>query len=241
MKCLPVQDEKEMSKAAAEIIIGLVKEQPELHLGLATGCTPQGTYAELVRDHKKNGTSYRHATTLNLDEYVGLPRENRHSFYQFMDVHLFRHLDLCSENVHIPNGCAEDLDVECRRYDSLIAKTGGADLQLLGIGRNGHIGFNEPGTSFASETHVVRLTDSTRKANARFFPRLDDVPHQAITMGIRSIFRSKTILLLASGEQKAPAIARLFNGGIDESFPASVLKSHPDATIIADRDACRLL
>ncbi|WP_077615869.1 glucosamine-6-phosphate deaminase [Caenibacillus caldisaponilyticus] len=242
MKVIRVKDYQELGKKAAAIIIEHVKAKPDAVLGLATGSTPQTTYRELIRDHKENGTSYRQVTTVNLDEYIGLSPEDPNSYHYFMKKELFEAIDIASENTHLPNGEAADLEAECRRYDDLIRSVGGIDLQLLGIGRNGHIGFNEPGTSFQTRTHVVELAEDTRKANARFFPSLDAVPTSAITMGIQNILESKRILLLASGPAKAEAMARLLNQReITEAFPASCLHLHDDVTVIADEAALSLV
>ncbi len=227
-----------MSKKAAEIIIERVRRAPDMVLGLATGGTPIGTYQELVSDHVHAETSYRNVTTFNLDEYIGLSGESSHSYRAFMNKHLFELIDILEENIHIPNGVSEDIQKECIEYEELIQKHGGIDLQILGIGQNGHIGFNEPGTSFESTTHIVELDPSTREANARFFKNSEDVPEKAITIGIATIMRSKEILLLISGEQKRAAFKQLVNGEVDEKFPASVLKKHQNVSIIAD-DAAR--
>ncbi|HET7577927.1 MAG TPA: glucosamine-6-phosphate deaminase [Bacillales bacterium] len=241
MNLISADNQTEMSRKASSLIIETVRSVPEPILGLATGSTPLGTYKELIRDHRENGTSYGKVTTINLDEYVGLDSDDPNSFRHFMDTQLFEALDIPERRIHLPNGTAENLDAECERYDILIKQTGGIDLQLLGIGENGHIGFNEPGTPFSSRTHVVELTESTRKANARFFDRPEDVPTHAITMGIDSILQSQKILLLAFGASKAKAIKRLVHGGISEDFPASALKRHDDVTLIADQEALALV
>ncbi|XJZ26446.1 glucosamine-6-phosphate deaminase [Bacillota bacterium Lsc_1132] len=237
MKIIEVKDYQQMSQKAAELIIEKVRINPMLHLGLATGGTPIGTYAKLIEDHQKNGTSYRNTITFNLDEYIGLSGNHPNSYRYYMDHQLFHFIDIIKSNTHIPNGDAIDIEKECLRYEQLIGDEGGIDLQILGIGSNGHIGFNEPGTSFASTTHIVQLASSTIKANARFFYRLEEVPTKAITMGISTIMKSKEILLLVSGNTKKAALKRLLEGEITESFPASVLKNHPCVTIIADEAA----
>jgi glucosamine-6-phosphate deaminase len=237
MKLIEVKDYQEMSRRAAEFIIDKVRTANAVNLGLATGGTPVGTYQYLIKDHKKNFTSYKQVTTFNLDEYVGLSGNNPNSYRYYMDDHLFNHIDIAASHTHIPQGDAEDLEKECRDYDQEIDKHGGIDLQVLGIGSNGHIGFNEPGTSFQSGTHVVDLTPSTREANARYFDTPAEVPTKAITMGIATILKSREILLLASGEKKQDALKQLFEGEADERFPASVLKHHPCVTIIADEAA----
>jgi glucosamine-6-phosphate deaminase len=237
MKIIEVKNYQEMSVIAAKYIIEKVQANPNLHLGLATGGTPVGIYSNLIEDHQKNGTSYSRVTTFNLDEYVGLTGENPNSYRYYMDDHLFNHLDIQKANTYVPRGNAADIHKECVDYEELMENHGGVDLQILGIGSNGHIGFNEPGTSFNSKTHIVNLAPSTREANARFFNSLEEVPTEAITMGISTIMKSKEILLLISGESKGEALQKLLTGGVDESFPASVLKNHPCVTIIADKEA----
>ncbi|WP_173918357.1 glucosamine-6-phosphate deaminase [Halobacillus sp. Marseille-Q1614] len=228
---------EEMSIKAAEIIFEKVKNKPASTLGLATGGTPLGTYRELINIYNKERTSFQHLSTINLDEYVGLADDHPQSYHMYMHEHLFKYLDIPASQTHLPDGLAKDLDGECARYDKLIEQLGGVDLQLLGIGQNGHIGFNEPGTLFNTRTHVETLTESTRKANARYFSNQSDVPTHAITMGIQSIFQSREILLLASGIKKAEAIRRLIEGDVTEDFPASILKNHANLTVIADREA----
>ncbi|MGR9050871.1 glucosamine-6-phosphate deaminase [Halobacillus faecis] len=237
MNVLVAKDYKEMSQTASRMIEEQITENPDSVLGLATGGTPLGTYQELIKGYHEGRADYSLLSTINLDEYVGLAPEHPQSYRHFMDQHLFRLINIDLENTHIPFGKTEELEQECRRYEKVIDQIGPPDLQLLGIGENGHIGFNEPGTSFDSETHIVHLTDSTREANARFFESMEDVPTKAITMGIRSILKSRKIILLASGERKAEAILQLIRGELDEQFPASSLKSHDDITLIVDQDA----
>ncbi|WP_436373591.1 glucosamine-6-phosphate deaminase [Cytobacillus sp. BC1816] len=241
MKIIRTADYNHMSQKAAQLMIEKIRQQPGMTLGLATGSTPKGVYAELIKDHQKNGTSYEKITTINLDEYIGLLPSDPNSYRHFMNSELFDHLDIRLEHTHLPNGAAEDMPQESERYEQLIKDLANIDLQLLGIGRNGHIGFNEPGTSFHSRTHIVDLAESTRKANARFFNSIEDVPAQAITMGIASILDSREILLLASGSAKAEAIRQLVYGEPDEQFPASALKLHENVTIIADEEALSLV
>jgi glucosamine-6-phosphate deaminase len=237
MKWIEVKNYQEMSQMAADIIIQKVNEAASLTLGLATGGTPLGTYQYLIDDVRKHHTSYQHVQTVNLDEYVGLDQADPNSYQTYMRINAFQPLGIPFVNTHLPNGQAPDLTAECERYEALIKELGGVDLQLLGIGENGHIGFNEPGTSFGSRTHVVELTESTRLANARYFTELKDVPTHAITMGIATIMQSKQILLLASGANKAQIVAKLMDGKIDKTVPASVLQMHPNVTIIADVEA----
>ncbi|MFC0273313.1 glucosamine-6-phosphate deaminase [Metabacillus herbersteinensis] len=241
MKLVQVENDTEMSQVAAEKIISLVTHNPTATLGLATGGTPKGVYAELRRDYENNHTSYHSIKAVNLDEYVGLTAEDPNSYKYYMSKELFNHINIKSTNTHLPHGNAEDLNEECVRYEKLIKSLGGIDLQLLGIGHNGHIGFNEPGTSFESRTHLVHLTEQTITANSRYFSSYEEVPKQAITMGIQTILCSKEIVLIASGKEKAESIKRLFKGEINESFPASTLLLHANVTVIADKEATALL
>ncbi len=226
-----------MSRKACELVAETINTIEKPILGLATGSTPEGLYQCLINKHKEEQLSFRHVTTFNLDEYVGLGSENPNSYRYFMNGKLFQHIDIRKENTYVPNGSAENLEEECVSYEELIREHGGMDLQILGIGLNGHIGFNEPGTPFTSRTHIVELDESTRQANARFFDSLEEVPTHAITTGIGTIMESKKILLLISGENKADTVTRLVNGDISEDFPASILKEHPNVTIIADEAA----
>jgi glucosamine-6-phosphate deaminase len=237
MKIIEANDYQDMSKLAADYMIQKISTFPKLKLGLATGGTPLGIYSNLIADHQKNGTSYREVSSFNLDEYVGLTANDPNSYRYYMDHNFFDHIDIQKNNTFVPRGDVKDTQEECDAYEELLHKNTGIDLQILGIGKNGHIGFNEPGTSFESKTHVVNLTPSTRLANARYFNSLEEVPTKAISMGIATIMNSKEILLLISGEQKKEALHRLLTGAVDESFPASVLKNHPYVTIIADKAA----
>ncbi|MDQ6596274.1 glucosamine-6-phosphate deaminase [Bacillus salipaludis] len=237
MKFIEVKNYQQMSETAAEYIMKKVLDNPSITLGLATGGTPTGTYQNLIKDHQKNGTSYQHVTTFNLDEYIGLAGTDKNSYRYYMDENLFNHIDIKKANTFVPKGNGRNIEEECNRYEDLLAGHGGIDLQVLGIGSNGHIGFNEPGTSFQSKTHIVNLAPSTIEANARFFNRPEEVPTQAITMGISTIMKSKEILLLVSGESKRDAMYQLLHSELNENFPASVLKNHPCVTIIADEAA----
>ncbi|WP_078554454.1 glucosamine-6-phosphate deaminase [Bacillus alkalicellulosilyticus] len=237
MKVLIAEDYNEMSKKASDILFHAIVTNKKVVLGLATGGTPITTYDLLVESIKASKQSLTHVHTINLDEYVGLQSDCRHSYHRFMEEHLFQHISIPTNQTHLPNGATTDLHIECQRYEELIASHGGIDLQLLGIGKNGHIGFNEPGTSFLTNTHIVNLTPSTIKANARFFSSIDEVPKQAITMGISTIMKSKCILLLASGKSKATAIKELLEGQITEKCPATILQKHPDLIVVADKDA----
>ena len=236
MKVIIAKDYEELSRKAAEIMINVVKENPSAVLGLATGSTPIGLYKAMIEDHVKNGTSYKNVKTVNLDEYVGLPADNDQSYRYFMRDNLLDHIDVDLNNTNIENGVAKDLDAECARYNALLHALP-RDIQLLGIGANGHIAFNEPGTPFDSETHVVDLTENTIQMNSRFFADEKDVPRQALTMGPKNIMDAKKILILAVGANKADAVKRMLNGPVDPSLPASILQKHPDCTLIADEAA----
>lgn len=204
-------------------------------LGLATGSTPVGLYRQLVDFHHQ-GLSFAHATTINLDEYVGLAPDHPQSYHRFMFDHLFSHIDIPLNHTHMPNGMAENLSAECERYDAIL-DTHPTDLQILGIGRNGHIGFNEPDLSLKTRTHVIDLTEDTIRANARFFTDAGHVPTRAITMGIQSILRAKTIILLAFGRDKADSVERALSGEVSTEVPASFLQMHPDVTFVLDAEA----
>lgn len=241
MKLIRTDNYSEMSLEAGKIIVDRIRSNPSLTLGLATGSTPKGVYEYLIQDHKENGTTYKQVKSVNLDEYVGMSAKDPNSYHYFMRQNLFNHLDILESHTHIPRGDANDLEQECIRYEQLLKELGGVDLQLLGIGQNGHIGFNEPGTPFSTRTHIVTLAKNTREANSRFFNSLDEVPTHALTMGIASILESKEILLLVSGESKAEALSKFMNGEKSEEFPASALKHHENVTVIADRDALKYL
>jgi glucosamine-6-phosphate deaminase len=241
MKLIRTENYTEMSVEAGKIIVDKIRTNQSLTLGLATGSTPKGVYDYLIQDHEENETTYKQVKSVNLDEYIGLSTEDPNSYHYFMNQTLFKHLDINDNQTHIPNGTASDLEQECLRYEQLIKELGGIDLQLLGIGQNGHIGFNEPGTPFTSTTHIVTLAQNTREANSRFFNSLEEVPTHAITMGIASILKSKEILLLVSGDRKAEALYKFVNGEISEEFPASALKYHSNVTVIADRDALKYI
>ena len=236
MKVIIAKDYEELSRRAAEIMIDVVKKNPSAVLGLATGSTPIGLYKVMIEDHVKNGTSYKNVKTVNLDEYVGLPADNDQSYRYFMRDNLLDHIDVDLNNTNIENGVAKDLDAECARYNALLHALP-RDIQLLGIGANGHIAFNEPGTPFDSETHVVDLTENTIQMNSRFFADEKDVPRQALTMGPKNIMDAKKILILAVGANKADAVNRMLNGPVDPALPASILQKHPDCTLIADEAA----
>jgi glucosamine-6-phosphate deaminase len=241
MRLIVANDYNEMSKLASHYLSTAIKNHLHFVLGLATGGTPKGTYASLVNDIRQQKLSLSHVSTFNLDEYVGIPRDHTQSYHNYMKHNLFQHVDLTPEKIHIPDGMSLDLDKEAQTYEKQMKMSGGIDLQLLGIGQNGHIGFNEPGTTFNSKTHIVTLSDSTKLANSRYFPSLEEVPNQAISMGIKSILNSKEILLIASGAAKASALQQLFSKKVSEDFPASCLHLHKRVTVIADLAAAKLL
>ena len=230
-----------MSIAATHIVAGQLYVKPNSVLGLATGSTPEGLYRNLVKVHENLGLDFSEVTTFNLDEYYGLARENPQSYHYFMQKHLFSKVNINPANIFIPNGMTKDLERECRNYDALINAKGNIDLQILGIGKNAHIGFNEPDIKFEATTHLVRLDDETIEANARFFNSVEDVPQYAISMGIKNIMLAKKIILLASGRNKAEAIHKTILGSVRPDAPASILQLHQDVVIILDREAAALL
>lgn len=240
MKVIIAKDYEEMSEKAFEIMAEVVKNNPRAVLGLATGSTPLGLYANMIKDHKENGTSYKEIHTVNLDEYAGLDSSSDQSYVYFMRHNLFEQLDVDLENTNIENGKATDREAECDRYNQLLEALP-RDIQLLGIGSNGHIAFNEPGTPFGSVTHIVDLAESTVRDNSRMFKSIDEVPRQAFTMGLKNIMNAKKILILANGANKAKAVYGLVKGNVTESVPASVLQLHPDCTLVCDEAAASLL
>ena len=237
MKIYKAKDYKDMSRKAANIISAQVIMKPNCVLGLATGSTPIGTYDQLVEWYNKGDLDFSEVTTVNLDEYKGLPRTNDQSYYYFMHQHLFDRVNIDPERTNVPNGMEPDAEKECGRYEELIRSLGGVDLQLLGLGHNGHIGFNEPGEAFEKETHCVDLTESTIEANKRFFASADDVPKQAYTMGIKTIMQAKKILIVVNGENKADIVERAFFGPVTPEVPASILQLHNDVTLVGDESA----
>ena len=240
MNIIITKDYEELSAKAAEIMLGVVKQNPRAVLGLATGTTPLGLYAKMIADREQNGTDYSGVKTANLDEYKGLPKTHDQSYAYFMRKNLFEGLGIAPGQTNIEDGTAKDAAAECARYDALLEALP-RDIQLLGLGSNGHIAFNEPGTPFGSGTHVVTLAESTVKDNARLFKDISEVPRQAFTMGIRQIMQAKKILILASGANKAEAVRKMVKGEVTESVPASVLQLHPDCILIADEAAAGLL
>lgn len=237
MRIYKAKNEAEMSRKAANIISAQIILKPDSVLGLATGSSPEGTYAQLIDWYNKGDLDFSQIKSVNLDEYQGLSADNEQSYAYFMKKHLFDHVNIKPENTYIENGLAKDAAAECERYNSLISSLGGIDLQLLGIGPNAHIGFNEPGEAFEKETHLVKLTERTIKANSRFFESEEDVPTHAFTMGIKAIMQARCIVLVASGEEKADALAACINGTITSSAPASILQLHNNVFIVADEAA----
>ncbi len=232
MKYIITQTYDELSNKAADIIAAQIIMKPDCVLGLATGSSPVGTYKRLIEDNKSGKINFSAVTSVNLDEYVGLDVTNDQSYRYFMNDNLFDHVNIDKNKTFVPNGCAADLKAEGEAYDAHIKALGGIDLQLLGIGLDGHIGFNEPDTCFTAATHEVVLDESTIKANARFFANEDEVPKTAITMGMMSIMQAKKILLVANGAAKKEIIEKAFFGPIDPQVPASILQLHPDVTVI---------
>ena len=237
MKIIKTTDYYHMSRMAANILSAQVIIKPDCVLGLATGSTPIGTYEQLIRWYEKGDLDFSQVRTINLDEYKGLSPENDQSYRYFMNEHLFRHININLDHTHVPNGLESDPVKACEDYNRIIRENGGVDLQLLGLGLNGHIGFNEPGAAFEKETHCVDLTQSTIDANSRFFDHLDLVPKQAYTVGIKTIMQAKKIVVIASGENKADIIAKAFWGPITPSVPASVLQLHNDVVLVGDEAA----
>ncbi|WP_040948318.1 glucosamine-6-phosphate deaminase [Gorillibacterium massiliense] len=240
MNILKFATNEELNEAASGIIVSLVQTNPRAVLGLATGSTPIGIYDSLIEDYRKGRVSFRQVTTFNLDEYVNIPEDHPERYLNFMKRHLFDHVDISPEKAHIPNGNAADLDEECRRYNRLLEDAKQIDLQILGLGHNGHIGFNEPDLSLNSGTHVVKLREQTLQANARFFESIDKVPTQAITMGVGTILKAKMILLVVRGAAKAETVYQALRGPITTNIPASLLQTHPHVVVLLDSEAGRL-
>ena len=236
MKIYEFNSYGEMSEKAADIIADKIKEKPDSVLGLATGSTPLGIYRRLIEMYDKGELDFSKVKTYNLDEYIGIPENDPQSYHFFMNENLFRHINVRPENIHIPNGNAEDIDFEGREYDRMIHSLGGADIQILGIGLDGHIGFNEPGEVFIAETHRTALDTSTIKANSRFFASPNDVPKYAITMGMYSILAAKKILLVANSEQKIQVVRKAFSEPVNPKLPASILQLHKDVTVILSHE-----
>ena len=232
MKIIKVKNYAELSRKTANIIFAQVIQNPKSVLGLATGSTPIGAYKQLIEWYNKGDLDFSEATSVNLDEYCGLPSGHDQSYRYFMDDNLFNHVNIDKSRTNLPNGNAIDMSAEGENYDNLIDELGGIDIQLLGIGHNGHIGFNEPDSSFIKGTHVVELGESTIEANARFFDTIDDVPKTAITMGMKSIMQAKKVLLVANGNDKLEILKKALTGDVTPQVPASILQLHADLTVI---------
>ena len=241
MRFYLAEDYKELSRKAAQVIFSQVALKPKSVLGLATGSTPLGMYRELVKIYREEKLSFSDIKTFNLDEYYRISKENPQSYYYYMHKNLFQYVDIDEKNINIPDGEAKDIEGECMRYEEEILKAGGIDLQVLGIGVNGHIGFNEPDLKFEALTHLVELDETTIKANSRFFESQERVPTRAISMGIKTIMHSRKILLLANGAEKVDAIKEALEGEIKPQVPASILQLHPNLTVIADKEASQKL
>jgi len=231
------QSYEEVNKVAAEMVADRIRRKPNLVLGLATGSTPLGLYKELVRLHKEEGLSFAKVTTFNLDEYIGLPRTHDQSYFYFMWENLFKDIDIDRRFVHVPDGMAPDIEAHCDWYEAEIRRNGGIDLQILGIGANGHIAFNEPGSSLGSRTRIKTLTDQTVRDNARFFKSMNEVPKTAITMGIGTIMEAKEVILMANKASKAEALRAAIEGPITAMVPASIIQMHRKAYVIIDKEA----
>ncbi len=241
MRIYVTKDYNAMSRQVANILSAQVILKPECVLGLATGSTPVGAYRQMVEWYKKGDLDFSQVRTINLDEYVGLAPTHSQSYRYFMQSTLFDHVNIVPDNTYAPNGLAEDAARECRRYDKVIQTLGPIDLQLLGMGHNGHIGFNEPSDAFELETHVVDLAETTIQANARFFACADEVPRQAMTMGIQTIMQAKKVLVAVSGKDKAEIVKKAFTGPVTPQVPASILQMHPDVILVGDKAALSLL
>lgn len=241
MNVLVFESEEQIGIAAGNYMCGQVLQKPDSVLGLATGSTPLKPYSQMIDLYKKGVIDFSKVTTFNLDEYVNLDVTDKNSYHSFMHENLFNHINIPEESINFLNGNAEDLNKECEEYEEKIKKAGGIDIQLLGIGSNGHIAFNEPSDCFQRWSHVVNLKESTVKDNSRFFKSIEDVPTQAVTMGIGSIMQAKKILIIALGENKAKAIKQLISGNVTPQCPASVLQFHTDVTLMLDKGAASLL
>ena len=237
MRVILCDNYDEVSMAATKLVESQVNLKPDCVLGLATGSTPVGMYKRLIEKCKNGELDFSEVKTFNLDEYYPISRDNNQSYYYFMNENLFDEINIKKENIHIPNGEAKDVEAECEEYEKMIEEAGGIDLQILGIGQNGHIGFNEPDENLNSKTHVTGLTESTIKANSRFFDSIEDVPTKALTMGIATILKSRKIILMACGVEKSDAVAELLTDDIKTDNPATMLKVHPDVVLICDKDA----
>ncbi|MDD3169130.1 MAG: glucosamine-6-phosphate deaminase [Eubacteriales bacterium] len=241
MRIIKAKTYGDMSRKAANVISAQVILKNNCVLGLATGATVLGIYQQLIEWYQKGDIDFSGARSVNLDEYVGLAGSHEQSYRHYMDTNFFQHINIKQENTHLPNGMTENIEEECDQYDALIESLGGIDLQLLGLGHKGHIGFNEPDEAFEKLTHCVRLKETTRKANARFFEKEDQVPKKAITMGIKSIMQAKRIVLCVSGAHKAEILNQVLTGPVTPALPGSILQMHPNLTVVADEEALHLL
>lgn len=237
MKIILAKDYYDMSRKAANLISAQVIMKPNCVLGLATGSTPVGAYRQLIEWYDKGDIDFSGVTTVNLDEYRGISRDNPQSYWYFMHQNFFNHVNLRPDHIHLPDGMNPDAEKACRDYNAVIRDVGGIDLQLLGLGLDGHIGFNEPGAAFELETHCVNLTESTIEANKRFFEKKEDVPRQAYTMGIKSIMQARKVLMAVNGANKAEIVKKAFFGPVTPKVPASILQMHPDFTLVLDHEA----
>lgn len=237
MKLIRAKDYNDMSRKAANMISAQVIMKPNCVLGLATGGSPEGIYRQLIDWYNKGDIDFSEITTINLDEYRGMARECEQSYWYFMHKHFFDHVNVKPQNVHVPDGTNMNVEEECARYDQIIQSKGGIDLQLLGIGVDGHIGFNEPGAAFELGTHCVDLDESTIEANKRYFEKKEDVPRQAYTMGIKTIMQARKVLMVVSGRNKADIVKKAFFGPVTPGVPASILQMHPDFTLVGDAEA----
>ncbi|MEG0379801.1 MAG: glucosamine-6-phosphate deaminase, partial [Eubacterium sp.] len=234
MKIYRAKNYEDLSRKAANIVSAQVIMKPDCTLGLATGSTPEGLYAQLVKWYKNGDLDFSEVHSINLDEYKGLPGDHPQSYRYFMNKHLFDHVNIDKDNTQLPNGMEEDAEKECQRYNQILADSDGIDLQVLGLGHNGHVGFNEPSDAFEKETHCITLTESTIAANSPYFGSAEEMPHYAYTMGIKSIMQSEKILLIVSGEAKADALYKALYGPITPQVPASVLQLHNNVIVVAD-------
>ncbi|MBU3133442.1 glucosamine-6-phosphate deaminase [Clostridium gasigenes] len=241
MRLIITKNYEELSKVAANELASIVKEKPNAVLGLATGGSPIGMYKELIKMNKEGKIDFSDITTVNLDEYVGLSGDHDQSYRYFMNANLFNHININKNKTFVPNGLAENIEEECRLYDAKIQALGGTDVQLLGVGNNGHIAFNEPDANLVAGTHLTSLTENTIESNARFFDSKAEVPTTALTMGLGEIMKSKRIIVIASGEGKAEAVKAMLNGKISTDMPASMLQMHRDVIVIIDEAAAELL
>lgn len=237
MRVIVEENYQEMSKKAALLVASQIRLKPDSVLGLATGSTPLGMYKELIKMYECEEVDFSEVKTFNLDEYCNLSPDNPQSYHYYMQDNLFQHININRDNTYILDGMTDNVEEECRNYDQKLKKAGGIDLQVLGIGPNGHIGFNEPGERLNVTTHQVELTEETIQANSRFFNSRDDVPRKAITVGIATILKAQRILLLASGKNKAQAIQETISGYVSTRVPSSLLQTHPEVTIVVDEEA----